>query len=161
MGYSTVEQVRLLLVGVNNSPATDYDLTPTQLSDPQIEAEIANADSEIDSRLGARYQVPFTGTVPALIQSLSIDIAAYLSDLRYRGAREYSNELHPFYLRYQRALGIIADIANGLTDLPGGELPPDDDGSGGNSIAINMYDGTLFTTNHIFTRFPEGTISDG
>lgn len=158
MGYSTVQQVRLLLTGVNSSPATDYDLTPDQLSDPQIEAEIANADSEIDSRLGVRYTVPFTGTVPALIQSLSIDIAAYLCDLRFRGAREYANELHPFYLRYQRALGILGDIVEGLTNLPGGTSP---DGPDDGALAINMYDGTLMTSKHIFTRWPEGVINDG
>lgn len=159
MAYSTAAEVRLILVGVNSSPATDYDLTANQLSDAQVEAEIANADSQIDAMIGGRYTVPFEVPVPPLIHNLSIDIAAYLSDLRFRGAKEYANELNPFYLRYQRALQLLNSVAMGDLDIPGGT----DNGTDvvdGNSIAINPYEGTLMTTQNIFTRWPEGTIRD-
>lgn len=156
MAYSTPAEVRSLLVGVNTSPAGDYDLTPNQLSDDQVTAEIANADSEIDAKLANRYTVPFIAPIPELIHSLSIDIAAYLCDLRFRGARELSSDLHPFYLRYRRALDMLEKLTLGSLELPNIEL----DEAGGASV-VNPYTGELMTTRHIFTRWPEGVISDG
>lgn len=157
MAYSTVEEVRSLLVGVDNSPATDYDLTANQLTDAQIELDIADADSEIDTALAERYTVPFPTPIPALINSLSINIAAYLADLRFRGGKEYASELSPYYLRYQRARTMLDAFAQGQGTIPGGELPEIGDGS----LVFNPYDGNLFRTKHIFTRWPEGVINDG
>lgn len=157
MAYSTVAEVRLLLQGVDNSPATDYDLTGGLLTNAQIEADIVDADAEIDTALGDRYTVPFPTPVPALINSLSINIAAYLSDLRFRGGKEHASELSPFYLRYQRARALLESLASGAGELPGGEIP---DGGDGGGIVINPYEGVMFNTKHIFTRWPEGVIRD-
>lgn len=154
MAYSTVEEVRLILKGVDNSPATDYDLTPDQLSDAQVEDDIANADNQIDSALGSRYTVPFPTPTPPLVNSLSKDIASYLSDLRFRGAKEYGSELSPFYLRYQRAVALLNSLEEGTGSIPGIDL-----GTGEGAV-FNPYEGTLMTTKHIFTRWPEGTIRD-
>lgn len=153
MAYSTADEVRLLLKGVDNSPATDYDLTADKLSDSQIEADIVDADSEIDMALGDRYTVPFPSPVPSPINSLSINIGAYLADLRFRGGKEYASDLSPFYLRYQRARLSLNALAEGTATLP--NTPP-----GAGSEVINPYEGVLFGTKHIFTRWPEGVIRD-
>lgn len=154
MAYSTAAEVRLLLVGVNDSPATDYDLTADKLSDAQIEADIADADAEIDTALGDRYTVPFPTPIPSLVNSLSINIAAYLADLRFRGGKEYASELSPFYLRYQRARDLLDSLVSGAATIPGEDV---EDEFG---VVINPYEGTMFNTKHIFTRWPEGTIRD-
>lgn len=154
MAYSTAAEVRLLLVGVDDSPATDYDLTADKLSDAQIEADIADADSEIDTALGDRYTVPFPTPIPSLVNSLSINIAAYLADLRFRGGKEHGSELSPFYLRYQRARNILNSLVEGTATIPGEDIA-DEFG-----VVINPYEGTMFNTKHIFTRWPEGTIRD-
>lgn len=158
MAYSTAEQVRLLLKGVDDSPATDYDLTADKLSDAQIEADIVDADSEIDAALGDRYTVPFPTPIPPLVTSLSINIAAYLADLRFRGGKEHASELSPFYLRYRRSRQILNSISEGRGTIPG---LPDDALNGGGSEVFNPYDGILFNTAHIWTRWPEGVINDG
>lgn len=154
MAYSTLAEVRAILIGVDSSPATDYDLTPNQLSDAQIEDDIANADTQIDSALGSRYTVPFPTPTPPLINSISKDIASYLADLRFRGGKEYASELSPFYLRYQRAVAQLNGLIEGTGSVPEIDLGTSD------GIAINPYEGTLMTTKHIFTRWPEGTIRD-
>lgn len=163
MAYSTVEQVREVLKGVSDSPATDYDLTSNLLSDAQIEADIADADSQIDSAVGARYATPFEEPTPPLINTLSLNIASYLADLRFRGGKEYPNELSPFYLRYQRATRTLNAISDGRATIPGGSVLSPPEGSGDDDQAygvVNPYRGHLMRTQHIFTRWPEGTIRD-
>lgn len=160
MAYSTIEQVREVLKGVDDSPATDYDMTANLLTDAQIEADIADADSQIDSALGNRYKIPFA-PVPPLVTSFSINIAAYLADLRFRGSKEYPNELSPFYLRYQRAIQSITAISEGTASIPDGDvLEPPVVGVGNAYGVVNPYEGRLMNTQHIFTRWPEGTIRD-
>jgi phage gp36-like protein len=158
MSYSTVIEVRQLLIGVSNSPATDYDLTPNQLTDAQISGDIANADAQIDAALGDRYTVPFPTPIPSLINMLSVDIAAYLGDLRFRGNKEFASELNPFYLRYQRATQMLTALESGTSSVPGVTPPGVSVGDGG---VFNPYDGHLMRTQHIFTRWPEGVINDG
>lgn len=163
MAYSTVEQVREVLKGVSDSPATDYDLTSNLLTETQIEADIADADSQIDSAVGARYAVPFEAPTPPLINTLSINIASYLADLRFRGGKEYPNELSPFYLRYQRATRTLNAIADGRATVPGavGLQPPQGSGTDDQAYGVvNPYAGRLMRTKHIFTRWPEGIIRD-
>lgn len=161
MSYSVIKVVRQVLVGVGNSPATDYDMTPQQLSDAQVGFDIADADSQIDAALGSRYTVPFVDPIPPLVVNLSINIAAYLCDLRFRGAREYASDLSPFYLRYQRALDILKQLSEGTIVIPDPEGDDDDSALEGHSEVFNPYIGSpLFTTKQIFTRWPEGVIRD-
>lgn len=146
MAYSAVEDVRRVLVG--NRDETE-NVTPNILDTDQIRDDIANADAQIDVALNRRYDVPFV-PVPDMVKFISIDIACYLADMRFRGAREYSGSTHPFQLRYDRARRLLDDLGSGRRLLSVGE----DFGS----EVINPYEGDLMTTSHIFTRYPEGQI---
>lgn len=151
MAYSNREDVRRLLVGARGD---DGNRTPDVLDNDQIDDDIANADAQIDAALNRRYEVPFTTPIPAMVKFMSIDIASYLADMRFRGSREYSGTTHPFQLRYDRARRLLDDLGSGRRLLDGAN---EDD-----AIVINPYDGTLMTTRHIWTRYPEGQIeADG
>lgn len=147
MPYSTKEQVRELLRGLD-STGDQYDSTPDDLTDTQIEYEITNADNQIDLSLRRVYPLPLPEPIPAVINTLSIDIAASLSDMTYRGSREYQSELSPFRLRYERALLLLERIAEGT-------YPLYNDGEGpesGGAIVINPYPGDVLLTKEVFPR---------
>lgn len=150
MSYSTVEEVRTVLRGWVESPI-EPDVTPSALSDAQIEYEIGNADEQINAVLRRRYTLPLPIPVPAILKNLSVDIAAALSDMIFRGSREYQSPLSPARLRYERALLILDHIANG--DYPlynageGPELPTE-----AGSIVINPYKGDILLTKEVFPR---------
>lgn len=115
MAYSTPKDVRLILQGYSDpTVSNDPDRTSARLSDAQIEYEISNADIQIDMILRRRgYETPLPEPVPTVIRNLSIDLAASLSDMTFRGSREYSSPLNPFRLRYERVLMILDRIAEG------------------------------------------------
>lgn len=150
MLYCTVEDVRKLLVG--NREDDDLNVNPNVLDSDQIQEEIENAEAQIDMALKRRYETPFEEPIPVAIRHITIDIAAYLCDLRFRGSREYENERYPFPLRYDRARRLLDDLGSGRRLL--------DQVSDDFAEAINPYDGNMFGTQHIFTRWPEGVIRD-
>lgn len=152
MAYSTPSQVRVVLQGFVDPSPSDPDRTPALLSDAQIEYEISNADNQIDMVLRRRYALPFTVTIPLVLTNLSVDIAAALCDMIFRGSREYESALHPLRLRYERALLILDRIATGDYPLfnPGEEPVVESEGSG--SIVINPYDGDVLLTEEVFPR---------
>lgn len=141
MPYTTRDEVREILARVEQGPSDIPEDTAASLPDGVIDDSIEQAESEINARLGVRYQVPFTDPAPKSVRDLATDIAAYLSDLTYRETRDYESELNPVYLRYKRAMQLLADIAKGAATLP--ENPP---GSGGDSGGISVagtYGGEL------------------
>lgn len=77
---------------------------------------IANADAEIDSYCGTKYDVPFT-TVPAIIRLVSVDIAIYNLYARRMGAGESEEE------RYKNRIAWLKDVSKGIATL--GENDPD------------------------------------
>lgn len=151
MAYSTVADVRLVLEGFNDPGQTpDPDYTPALLSDAQIEYEIGNADEEINSILRRRYAVPLPLPVPLVLKNLSVDIAAALCDLTFRGAREYASVLSPARLRYERARLILDRISTGDYPLYNpGEGPEE---VGDEAIVINPYPGDILLTREVFPR---------
>jgi phage gp36-like protein len=149
MAYSTVVQVRLVLQGYAEIP-TVGDVTPANLTDAQIGYEISNADEQINAVLRRRYALPLPVPVPLILGNLSIDIAVALSDMIFRGSREYASVIHPARLRYERALLILDRIATG--DYPlynAGEGPAE---VGDTSIVINPYSGDILLTTDVFPR---------
>lgn len=150
MSYCTVEDVRVLLVG--NRADENLNNNPNVLDSDQIQHEIENAETQIDSALRRRYTVPFEEPIHTTIKYICIDIAAYLCDLRFRGSREYESERYPFPLRYDRARRLLADLGSGRQLL--------EDTSLDDTEVVNPYEGTLMNTRHIFTRWPEGMIRD-
>jgi phage gp36-like protein len=149
MAYSTVADVRSILAGWSES-SPDPDLTASQLSDAQIEYEIGNADEEINSVLRRRYALPLPLPVPLILKNLSTDIAAALSDMTYRGSREYATVLAPARLRYDRARLILDRIGTGDYPLYNPGEGPDEVGD--SSIVINPYPGDILLTEEVFPR---------
>lgn len=97
-----------------------------------VQKAIADAQAEIDSRLATKYTVPFS-PVPSLVASIAQDIAAYLADLVFRENRDYSTELSPIYLRYQRAQAQLGRLQTGEAVIPppgGGSEPAPETGNG-------------------------------
>jgi phage gp36-like protein len=125
---------------------------PDVLDSDQVQQDIDDADSQIDMALTRRYDTPFVDPIPSAIKFISLNIAAYLCDMRFRGSREYESERYPFPLRYDRARRLLDDLGSGRRLLNESE----DDFS----EVINPYEGTLMNTRHIFTRWPEGMIRD-
>jgi len=88
--------------------------------------------------------LPFAEPFPALLKSLTIDIAAYLAGLNWYQETELLGS-DPLALRYARAIALLKDIACGEIDLDTGDGgPPAPDSLGGMGRPINPYTGTLF-----------------
>jgi phage gp36-like protein len=140
----------MLLLG--NRADADVAANPNVLDSDQVQQDIDDADMQIDMALTRRYETPFADPIPGAIKFISLNIAAYLCDLRYRGSREYESERYPFPLRYDRARRLLDDLGSGRRLLNESE---DDFAE-----VINPYEGTLMNSRHIFTRWPEGVIRD-
>jgi phage gp36-like protein len=103
-----------------------------QLTDPvaasAINAEtvaraLADADAEIDARLGGRYALPLT-VVPTLLVRMACDIARF-----YLWGDSASE---PVRNRYKDATGLLDKVATGLIPLPAAvPLEP-----GGGGVAV-------------------------
>lgn len=151
MAYSTVSDVRVVLSGfADPGMAVDPDYTPAKLSDGQIEYEISNADGEIDSVLRRRYALPLPLPVPPVLKNLSVDIAAALCDMTFRGSREYASVLSPARLRYDRARKILDSIATG--DYPLYNVGEGPEEVGDTAVVVNPYPGDILLTEEVFPR---------
>lgn len=79
--------------------------------DADVVAEgIAKADAEIDAYCGARYTVPFA-SVPAIVKSLSVDIAIYHLYSRRSVAPEVRRQ------KYEDAVKFLRDVSAGKATL--------------------------------------------
>lgn len=117
--------------------------TAASLGDAEMAAVITSAQTEVDSKLAARYTVPFPdGQVPRLVAEVVRDIAAYLADLRFRQGKDYESERDPVLLRHKRAQELLAEIVAGRVDLP---VPPGSQTTSGVMRPRNPYRGRLFT----------------
>lgn len=138
--YTSVLAVRRVL-----SPDGSQDPTlgtAASLSDTELEEAIEEAAAEINSRVAARYTLPFN-EIPPLIEKLNRDIAAYLATLTYRRSDPIDPN-DPVQKRYDRAQAMLARIESGKTELTteeAGSPAPESDAA----AAINLYEGELFT----------------
>jgi hypothetical protein len=134
MSYSQPADVRAALVpGGGSSPPVPSSNTAADLTDPELQDAIAQADATIDGRIGAAYAA--SETVPPIVKYWSRDIAAYLATLTFRKSKDIAPD-DPVRLRYAFVMGQI------LT--PGGFLPePSPAAEGGNLTAVNPV-GQLF-----------------
>lgn len=113
MSYATIAQVREVLARDSIHVAA----TAASLSDPQIQDNLDDATSQVNSALGYAYPTPFGLPYPQLIVNITRDIAAYLSDLTFRGTMDYSTTNSPILLRYARAMQQLKDLAAGAAKL--------------------------------------------
>ncbi|MFH2129761.1 MAG: DUF1320 domain-containing protein [bacterium] len=81
---------------------------------------IQDADAEIDSYCGTRYDVPFASAT-AIIRKLSVDIAIYNLFLRRQSAPDERKE------RYDNAIRFLKDVSRGNASLGENEPAADDD----------------------------------
>lgn len=139
MAYCTVDEVRGVLARDTSQPA---GTAATERDVDLLEYQIAAAQGEVDGRLTGRYITPFADPVPALLKSLTVDVAAYLATLTYRQSKSLEID-DPVRLRYQRALAILQELAAGTMDLPTGQLPGGAQSTGSATVR-NTYLGHLF-----------------
>lgn len=140
MAYCTPQDVRAVLAR-DVAVATG---TAAELSDTAILAQIDAAQAEVDTRIANRYTVPFPAPVPALLKSMTIDVAAYLATLLYRQSKDIA-QFDPIVLRYQRAKELLAQLADGTIDLPVTATPGDGGAQpSGAARTRNPYTGNLF-----------------
>lgn len=126
--YCTPDEV----VDVLTRNAAEVEGNAASVDGEVVTKAIADAQAEIDSRLATKYTVPFS-PVPPLVASIAQDIAAYLADLIFRENRDYSTELSPIYLRYQRAQAQLGRLQTGEAVIPlpgGGSEPTPETGNG-------------------------------
>lgn len=133
MAYVTASDVTTVL-GPTSAAAT-------QPSSVMADA-IAEAQAEVDGRLGERYPIPFTEPVPQPVYAVTRDIAAYLAVLTARNGDPLAPG-EPIVLRYTRAQNLLNLMATGAVKLPAdpGKPPIIDSGA---AIVVNPYAGELF-----------------
>jgi len=98
------------------------------VDEDKVTRAIVDADAEIDSYCGTKYDVPFS-TVPVMIRKMSVDIAIYNLYARRRGAPEDRKE------RYDDAISFLKDVSKGIASL-GGDGPSADDDSGPEATTV-------------------------
>lgn len=83
---------------------------------------IEDADAEIDSYCGGRYDVPFS-PVPRIIRKASVDIALYNLCARRGAVTDDRKD------RYNATVKLLRDVAKGLVSL-GAQAPDEIPGTG-------------------------------
>jgi phage gp36-like protein len=106
---------------------------------------IADADAEIDSYCGARYEVPFA-SVPVMVRKISVDIAIYNLYVRRKGVPEDREN------RYKDAIRFLRDVSAGKATL-GADAPAEDDDSGPEATTVK--------SDRVFTRGRSSDSSSG
>jgi phage gp36-like protein len=130
-GYCTAEDV----IDVLTRDAAQVTGNAASIDREAVDKSIQDAQAEIDSRLARKYTVPFN-PVPPLVASLAQDIAAYLADLIFRENRDYSTELSPIYLRYQRAQAQLGRLQTGEAVIPPDSSDPENPPETGTGIRV-------------------------
>lgn len=150
MAYTTPDEVREV---VSFGGASDTK-SASGATDAQITTAIEDAKVEIDARLAVRYPTPFDDPddpemhpVPAVVSRINRDMAAYLATLTFLRGAPLAPE-SPVALRNAQAMRLLNDIATDKVTLtlPGG-LPAEQeqDNVAGGAVAVNPYDGEMFT----------------
>lgn len=110
MPYSTLDDMKKLLPEDAIIRLTD-DEGAGSINQGRVDEAIAQADAEIDARIGGRYGVPLSET-PAVIKKLSADIAVYnLYSRTLQSVPEVRAE------RYRNAVRMLEGISRGLVSL--------------------------------------------
>ena len=119
MAYSTIDDIRDSLSDDVLVYLTD-DTGAGTTDEARVAAEIEKADSEIEAYCQKRYSLPFD-PVPAVIRSLSVDVAIYRLFAR-RGFREDTAD-KAIVDKYKNAVRILQDIAKGVIQIGTGDAP--------------------------------------
>lgn len=134
--YTSVQAVRRALAPGGSEDATLG--TAASLADQDLYRAIGEAAAEINSKLSARYSLPFTDPTPPLLEALNRDIAAFLATLVYRRNQPLPAE-DPVRLRYQRAQALLDRLADGRAELLGQDAQGTI-GESGEATVVNILD---------------------
>lgn len=143
--YVTTQDV---LAALPRDPNRPGDNLPERFDKTEVSSAIDLAQGEVEGKTGRVYSD--ASTVPLILKGIIVDIAAYILAYRFLpGTAEIVTNVEgtmgtaePVLLRYQRAEALLADIMAGSIVLP---PPPDGVGSAAFAIAINPYQGELFS----------------
>ena len=135
MAYSTITDILNQLDEQTLIQLTD-DAGMGAVNQSVITAAIADADSEIDSYCGSRYDVPLSSAT-GMIRKISVDMAIYnLYGRRSQGPPETVAE------RYKNAVRFLRDVSAGKVTL-GANAPTEPESSGPQSTTDK--DDRIFT----------------
>jgi len=121
MAYSTQSDLLEQISEDKLIQLTD-DLDAGTIDADVITRAIADADAQIDSYCGTRYEVPLS-PVPVVVRKLSVDIAIYNLYARRKGVPEDRQK------RFEDAIRFLKDVSKGIATL-GADEPADDTDSG-------------------------------
>lgn len=103
---------------------TDKAKPPSGAADEAtIARALADADAEIDSRIGVRYTVPLAAPAPGVIVDAACRIA------RYKLHEDKATE--KIRRDYEDAVAYLRDVATGRANVPGATEP-----SGGDGVTV-------------------------
>lgn len=113
MAYITKAQMILEFGEPELIQLTNRTGTGTVIDDDVLDQAMLNAEGEVDSYIGTRYELPLP-SVPTILTAFTCDIARY---------RLYDDQSTDEVLRrYERAIAWLRDIAKGVVGL-GIKLP--------------------------------------
>ena len=135
MAYCALADIKDKIPEARLVQLTD-DAGAGEIDEDIIDEAIADADAEIDSYCGTRYDVPFA-SAPAIIRKMSVDIAIYNIFARRQGAPEDRKE------RYDNAIRFLRDVSKGIISLGAGAPSPSSDGG---------PEATTVKSDRVFTR---------
>jgi phage gp36-like protein len=100
------------------------------VEESRVEKAIADADSEINGHIGARYSLPLPDPVPNIVRKFSVDVAIY--NLYSRRQSIMPDERRE---RYNAAIRFFEQVAAGKASL--GESDPEGSPAGTNAPEIS------------------------
>jgi phage gp36-like protein len=154
-GYCIAQDVRNALAPLAQQ---DDNATAAQLSDPELNDAIAEAEGIVDTYISRQYTVVIGDVQVALnpdfpdslttiqvgsapIRGITRDVAAYLSALTHAKGKDMGED-DPIRLRFGVAMGMLKDIRDGKVLLPADAFPPTD--QSGDVTVLNQYEPAMF-----------------
>lgn len=119
--------------------------TAADLEDEHLTEAIQRASNEIDTRLAARYSVPFD-PVPDVLGTIAVNLAAYDATLAYYRGVDLSDQ-DPVVLRYRGSMALLKDLQSAAASLVpdgDGDGEPDTERPQAAGKGINPYEGRMF-----------------
>ena len=146
MPYATQQQLADRYGARELVQVTDKAQPPTgAVNTATVDRALADADSEIDSRLGLRYAVPLTAP-PAIVLDVACRIARYKLH-EDRATEKVRND-------YQDAIKFLDSVAAGRAILPGVTVPQGDSAEGVNTSAAAVRAPEPVFTGALLERMP-------
>jgi phage gp36-like protein len=148
--YCLPQDIRDNVGGTDNGTGTC-----AQLTDEQLTEAIGRASSKVSAYAGTTFEPDASQpvvTVPALIVTLTVQIATYYATLTYRKSKDLA-AFDPVYLGFLDASQMLKDIASGLIQV----APPDPGEPSPDAVPAKVIN----TTPRAFTYEDSGTVPDG